>query len=93
MNKKNLLFAALLMVAPTAMAAGGLDVGTDAVNEIRTWFYRFLGAVSLGYIGWNCFLAMNDKQQWNEVMASVAKVALAGGSILCADWAWSLWGS
>ena len=85
--------ALLMMCAPSAMAAGGLDVGTDAVNTIRIWFYRFLGAGSLGYVGWNCWLAMTNKQQWNEVATSVAHVAMAGGSVLAADWAWSLWGN
>ncbi|MGD1336084.1 conjugal transfer protein [Vibrio harveyi] len=85
--------ALLMMCAPSAMAAGGLDVGTEAVTEIRTWFYGFLGTGSLGYVGWNCWQAMTNKQQWNEVATSVGHVAMAGGSVLAADWAWSLWGS
>lgn len=94
MNKRVLLAAIIFATCSTPLlAAGGLEPATDAVNELRIWFYRFLGTGSLAYIGYNAYLAMMDKQQWNDVMISVGKTAAAGGSVVAADWAWRIFGS
>ncbi|EGR3963808.1 conjugal transfer protein, partial [Vibrio cholerae] len=34
-----------------------------------------------------------DKQSWNDVLMAIGKIAIAGGSILAAEFAWSIWGS
>ncbi len=92
-NKLRGALMLLSFLAPPLMAAGGLDEGTQAVNDFRIWFYGFLGAGSLAYIGYNAGLAMFEKQQWNDVALAFGKVAVAGGSVIGADWAWSIWGS
>ena len=84
---------AIIATASPVFAKGGLDKGTDELNNLRVWFYGFLGVFCLGYISWQVFLALNDKKQWNDVGFDIGKVAAAGGSLALADFAWSIWGS
>ena len=94
-NVKTFSFALFIMVfMPSfAMAAGGLDEATSAIQTFQTWLYRFLGAGVLVYMIYQIILAMLEKQTWGDVFISVGKVAAAGGSVALATWAWSIWGS
>ena len=96
MKKLQQFFLAFFVVAfvPSfAMAAGGLDEATDAIQTFQTWLYRFLGVGVLVYMVYQIILAMLEKQTWGDVFISVGKVAAAGGSVALATWAWSIWGS
>ena len=83
----------LITLSNPVLAAGGLDEATDALDTFRGWLYGFLGVGVLVYMVYQVILAMLDKQPWGDVVVSVGKVAVAGGSIALATWAWSIWGS
>ena len=38
-------------------------------------------------------MALMDKETWGDVLAGLGKVALAGGVIVAAEWAWAIFGS
>ena len=93
-NIKNIFFAVFVMAfIPSFAMAGGLDDGIEALQTFQVWLYRFLGVASLLYLIVQVILAMMDKQQWGDVLIAVGKVAVAGGSVLLASWAWSIWGA
>ena len=94
-NIKNIFFAVFVMafVPSFAMAAGGLDEATSAIQTFQTWLYGFLGVGVLLYMIYQIILALMEKQQWADVFLAVGKVAAAGGSVMLATWAWSIWGS
>ena len=94
-NLKNIFFAVLVMafIPSFAMAAGGLDEATTAIQTFQNWLYGFLGVGVLLYMIYQVILAMLEKQQWGDVFIAVAKVAAAGGSVALASWAWSIWGA
>ncbi|MGF1872002.1 conjugal transfer protein [Photobacterium indicum] len=81
------------MMSHPVLASGGLDDATNAVAEIQVWFYGFLGVACLLYMGYQVGLALTNKQDWMEVGLAFCKVAVAGGSVMGAAWAWSIWGS
>ncbi len=92
---KNIFLTFLMMafIPSFAMAAGGLDEATSAIQTFQTWLYGFLGVGVLVYMIYQIILAMLEKQTWGDVFVSVGKVAAAGGSVALATWAWSIWGS
>ena len=75
------------------MAAGGLEEATDAIRTFQVWLYGFLAVGSIAYLIYNVILAMLDMKQWGQVLVDVGKVALAGGVVVLANWAWSIWGA
>lgn len=84
----------LMMFANTALAqSGGLEVATDKVDEIKTWAYGFLGVGVFCYMIYNVIMALLDRKQWADVLIALGYVAIAGGVIVAAEWAWSIWGS
>ena len=95
--KKTAVVGAVATVALTtvfpALAAGGLDTATNAANDVKIWLYGFLGVVCFIYIMYYVMMAMGEKKQWIDVLMALGKVALAGGCLVGATWAWSLWGS
>ncbi len=86
------LFVFTLICTVPALAAG-LDDATDAVDEIKTWAYTFLGTVVFVFIIYKVIMALMDKETWGDVLGGLGKVALAGGVIVAAEWAWAIWGS
>ena len=81
-----------MLSAPT-FAAGGLDEATIWVDEITTWAYTFLGSAVLLYCIYLVIMALLEKKQWGDVFVGMAKTAGAGGIIVAATYAWSIWGS
>ena len=73
--------------------AGGLDDATTAANEIKTWAYTFLGVVVFIFLIYKVVMALMEKETWGDVLAGLGKVALAGGVIVAAEWAWAIFGS
>ncbi|MEG7664985.1 TrbC/VirB2 family protein [Hafnia paralvei] len=87
-----LLFACVL--SEPALAAGGLgnlDKATDALEEVKTWLFGFVGVASLVYITYLVGMALAEKKQWNEVMMGIGYCALAGGALGLGNWALTLW--
>lgn len=84
----------LMMFANTALAqSGGLEAATDKVDEIKTWAYGFLGVGVFCYMIYNVIMALLDRKQWADVLIALGYVAIAGGVIVAAEWAWAIWGS
>lgn len=95
-NKMKALGLGLVMLSAMTMpvyAAGGLDKATSAVEEFRFWLYTFLGVGCICYMVYQIILAMLEKQPWGDVVTATGKVAVAGGSVALATFAWSIWGS
>lgn len=91
---KTSLFAGLTSLSITAPAlAAGLDEATNAVNEIKTWGYGFLGAVVFVYLIYKVVMALMEKETWGDVLAGLGKVVLAGGIIAAGEWGWAIFGS
>lgn len=89
-------FATLLLTCMPVLAfaaGGGLDEATDAIDEFQTWLYAFMGVGVLVYMIYQIGMAMMEKISWSDVAMAVGKVAAAGGSVILATWAWSIWGS
>jgi hypothetical protein len=76
-----------LLVTNVAMA-GGLESGTQAAETFKTWFFGFLGAISGVYLLWKGAEVWGEKIQWIDFGQAIAKVAVVGGSIGLAGWAW-----
>ncbi|EGQ9333586.1 TPA: conjugal transfer protein [Vibrio cholerae] len=90
---KTLAFMLVVAMTTPVYAAGGLDKATNAVENFKFWLYSFLGVCCFVYMLWQVGLALMDKQSWNDVLMAIGKIAIAGGSILAAEFAWSIWGS
>lgn len=88
-----LILSALLLIAPVAVLAAGLDDATNAIETFKTFLYGFLGVGALAYMIYQVILAGLDKQPWGDVLIALGKVAVAGGCVVAAEWAWSIWGS
>lgn len=67
--------------------AGGLDSGTSALNEIKTWLYGFVGVMALCYILYNVCMALMERKSWGDVGMSIAYAAIAGGCLLAGEFA------
>jgi hypothetical protein len=74
-----------------ANAAGGLSVGTDALDGFKVWLYGILFIACMIYIISMAILAMIQKKQWGDVGMAVVYSAAAGGSVAAATWGWGLW--
>lgn len=78
--------------AMPALAAGGLDEATNAIEDISDWLYKALGAGSSIVIAYYVLLVWMDKKQWVDVLGAITKVAIGGGILTLSAWAWSIWG-
>lgn len=92
------LKAAFTCTVPAALstptfAAGGLDEATKWVDDVTSWAYGFLGAAVLLYCIYLVIMALLEKKQWGDVFVGMGKTAAAGGIIVAATYAWSIWGS
>lgn len=85
----------MLLVSNFVMAqsTGGLAKATAAANEWKTWLYGFLGVCVFLFVMYSVILALLNKQSWMDVLGDLAKVAAAGGVLVAAGWAWSIWGT
>jgi hypothetical protein len=91
--KTNFVLGAISIFTVLPAIAGGLADATSAVNEIKTWGYSFLGAVVFVFLIYKVVMALLEKETWGDVLTGLGKVALAGGVIVAAEWAWAIFGS
>mgnify|MGYP000489017896 CR=1 FL=1 len=89
-TKTAITLSTLSVMTAFPALAGGLDDGTDTVNEIKTWGYTFLGAVVFVFMMYKVGLALFDKIEWADVLSALAKVAMAGGVIGLVEFAWAI---
>lgn len=86
-----LYVAALVMLyASTASAGltGGLSTAKSSVSEITTSVYALVGVAAGAYLLWQAVLCWNGKKDWSDMVPALVHVAVAGGSITAAAWAW-----
>lgn len=81
---------ALFFAAAPALAAGGLDAGTDAMNDIKFWIYTFAGVVAFVVLVYNIIMALVERKTWGDVGMALVYVAGAGGALLAAQWAYNI---
>lgn len=83
-------FVAFTVLATGAQAAG-LDTGTSAVNDFKTWFFVILAALAVIYLGAKGAQLATDKIQWADYGQCVMKTAVVGAASALAGWAFFLW--
>lgn len=81
---------ALFFTAVPALAAGGLDAGTNAMNDIKFWIYTFAGVVAFVVLVYNIIMALLERKTWGDVGMALVYVAGAGGALLAAQWAYNI---
>jgi len=90
---KNLLLSAVLVLASSPLLAAGLEEATKAASDIKTWAYSFLGVTVFIFLIYKVVMALMEKETWGDVLAGLGKVALAGGVVVAAEWAWAIFSS
>ncbi|WP_299496334.1 hypothetical protein [uncultured Shewanella sp.] len=95
MNKLKFFFTIVFtfMLLSNPVIAGGLADATTEVTEIQTWLYGISFIFCLIFMIYQIGMAMMDKQQWADVLTAFGKVAIAGGAVVGATWAWGIWGT
>lgn len=89
-------YAAFLMMVPVlgyAQAGGGLAAGVDALDGFRLAAYGALAVFVLLYMLYKVLMAFLQKETWGDVAQGLLYCAIAGGIMVAADYAWSVWGT
>ena len=81
----------LFLVAGTASAGltEGLSTAKSKTQEITTAAYALIGVAAGAYLLWQAVLCWNGKKDWSDMVPAIMHVAIAGGAITLATWAWS----
>jgi hypothetical protein len=83
----------LLVAGRAAYAGGGLNAGTQAVNNFVLWFYALCGTGAGGYLLWEGVQCWSKKADWiHDFGGGIAKVAGVGAALVLAGWAFGLFG-
>lgn len=82
--------AAVAAMQTNAFALGGLDKATSTAKDIQTGIYTFVGVTSIIYLLYLFLMAKLEKKSWSDFGMGVVHVAIGGGSISLATWAWGL---
>ena len=85
------LACVVMFYASSASAglSGGLSTAQSSVSEITTAVYALVGVAAGAYLLWQAVLCWNGKKDWSDMIPALVHVAVAGGSITAAAWAWS----
>lgn len=96
-NSENLVWGAFvacaLMLLPALSFAdlnGGLTTAKSNLDTIKTWAMLFAGTGAIIYLLVKAVQAWQGRCEWGEFGMSVFYVALAGGAVTIAGWAYSL---
>jgi hypothetical protein len=84
-----LLLFVVLAGAVGVASAQGLNSGSQAATEFRTWFYSFVGICAGIYITWEVIQLWAKRNTWIDLGTAIAQVAAGGAAIVLADWAWT----
>ncbi|KAB7715130.1 conjugal transfer protein [Plesiomonas shigelloides] len=79
-----------MATAPALAAGGGLSAGTNALTDVKTWLYTFIGVAALVYLLYNILMAFMERKSWGDVGMALGYCALAGGALIGGEWALSL---
>lgn len=83
-------FCFSLLFISMGVLAGGLDSGTDALTNIKTWIFIILGIAALIYLAYCIIWAFMEKKSWNDVGVALLQVICAGGALAGGNWALNL---
>lgn len=84
-----MLVAALaFFISPNAMAAAGIDEGTEILREGSKQFYGFLGAAALAYILYEAARAYLNLSSWGNVFVAALKAGAAAGLVALGKFLW-----
>lgn len=86
-----ILFAVSASFVTSVAFAEGLESGTTAVTDFKTWIYAILAICAVVYMLVQCFMAWGNKITWMDVLHSSAKVAVTGGVPALVTFAWGIW--
>lgn len=84
------VFCFSLLFMSMGVLAGGLDSGTDALMNLKTWIFAILGISALIYLAYCIIWAFMDKKTWNDVGVALLQVICAGGALTAGAWGLSL---
>lgn len=83
-----LMTSPVLAMSATQDLKGGLTKFQGDVVVYRDLFFGLLGVIATIYLLWKALDAWQGRADWKEFALSVLYVAIAGGSIQLARWAW-----
>jgi hypothetical protein len=94
LHERRVIASVMLSAAASqAYAGGGLNAGTQAVNNLVMWFYGICGIGAGGYLLWEGVQCWSKKADWvHDFGGGVAKVAGVGSALVLAGWAFGLFG-
>lgn len=72
---------------------GGLTTATNTASAISSGFYALVGVFAGIYLLYLAVMAKIERKSWSDFGMGVVHVAAAGGSVVLAAWAWSLFTS
>lgn len=84
------LALSLAAVATPALAGGGLAAASSGLSTFQVWFFTFVGILAICYLTYKGAMAFTDREHWSDFGMAIGKVAVVGGVIGLAAWAWSL---
>lgn len=77
--------AALAQTVP-----GGLTTAKNTASGISSGVYAFVGVFAGIYLLYLAVMAKIERKSWADFGMGVVHVAVAGGSVVLAAWAWAL---
>lgn len=87
------LLCALILLPTFAMAgglSGGLSTAKSNLDTIKTWLMTAAGVAAVIYLLFKAVQAWQGRCEWGEFGMAVFYVALAGGAVTIANWAFTL---
>lgn len=80
----------LLAMAGSASAGltEGLTTAKSKTQEITTAAYALIGIAAGAYLLWQAVLCWNGKKDWSDMVPAIIHVAIAGGALTLATFAW-----
>jgi len=83
---KLFIFIMLMSFVNVSFAGGGLQAGTSALTEFKTWLFSIAGIGALVYLIYNIAMAFMERKQWNEVGMAFLYCSVAGGALAGGNW-------
>lgn len=87
-----ILFTVAIVLFSGVTYAGGLQAGTDLLNDIKFWGYGFIASGALVYVIYTVAMALMERKQWSDVGMALVYCAIAGGCVLAGEFMLALWG-